>query len=51
MTVDGLTGSVKFDDEGFRSEIEVDVLEVMAHGLEKVCNYFIMDGRENLLTC
>lgn len=36
MDIDGLTGVVQFDEEGFRSLFEVDVLEVMAHGLEKV---------------
>lgn len=44
MTVDGLTGSIKFDDEGFRSEIEVDILEVMAHGFEKVGTWTAEDG-------
>ncbi|XP_045449718.1 glutamate receptor ionotropic, kainate 2-like [Melitaea cinxia] len=42
--VDGLTGTIKFDNEGVRSEIEVDVLEVMAHGLEKVGTWTTEDG-------
>lgn len=37
MEVDGLTGIIKFDEDGFRSDVEIDVLEVMSYGLEKVC--------------
>lgn len=33
---DGLTGVISFDEEGFRSQFEVDVIEVMGHGFEKV---------------
>lgn len=41
---DGLTGVISFDDEGFRSEFEVDVIEVMGHGFEKVSNlYYIIN--------
>lgn len=36
MEIDGKTGVIKFDEDGLRSEFEVDVLEVMSHGLEKV---------------
>lgn len=36
VELDGLTGTIKFDEDGLRSEFEVDVLEVMSHGLEKV---------------
>lgn len=36
MELDGLTGMIKFDEEGFRSDLELEVLEVMAHGFEKV---------------
>lgn len=36
MEIDGMTGVIKFDEDGLRSEFEVDVLEVMSHGLEKV---------------
>lgn len=36
MEIDGLTGTIKFDEEGFRSDVEVDVVEVMTYGLEKV---------------
>lgn len=35
MELDGLTGIIKFDEDGFRSDFEVDILEVMAHGFEK----------------
>lgn len=36
MEEEGLTGLIKFDDDGFRSDFEVEVLEIMPHGLEKV---------------
>ncbi|KAL0830572.1 hypothetical protein ABMA28_002724 [Loxostege sticticalis] len=44
VEIDGLTGLVKFDEEGFRSDFEVDILEVMAHGLEKVGSWTGEDG-------
>nr|XP_037875496.1 glutamate receptor ionotropic, kainate 2 isoform X2 [Bombyx mori] len=44
MEIDGMTGIIKFDDEGFRSYFEVDVLEIMPHGLEKVGSWNIEDG-------
>ncbi|XP_034829301.1 glutamate receptor ionotropic, kainate 2-like [Maniola hyperantus] len=44
MELDGLTGMIKFDEEGFRSEVEVDVLEVMAHGFEKIGSWTAEDG-------
>lgn len=31
-----MTGVVKLDEEGLRSEFELDVLEVMGNGFEKV---------------
>lgn len=36
IEIDGLTGIVKFDEDGLRSDFEIDVIEVMAHGFEKV---------------
>ncbi|XP_045498949.1 glutamate receptor ionotropic, kainate 2-like [Colias croceus] len=44
MEQDGLTGVIKFDEDGFRSEFEVDVLEVMAHGFEKIGTWSMEDG-------
>lgn len=44
MEVDGLTGIIKFDEDGFRSEIEIDVLEIMSYGLEKVGTWTLEDG-------
>ncbi|XP_023937960.2 glutamate receptor ionotropic, kainate 2-like [Bicyclus anynana] len=44
MEIDGLTGLIKFDEEGLRSELEVDVLEVMAHGFEKIGSWTTEDG-------
>nr|XP_032516938.1 glutamate receptor ionotropic, kainate 2 [Danaus plexippus plexippus] len=42
--IDGLTGLIKFNEEGFRTDIEVEVFEVMAHGLEKVGTWNSEDG-------
>ncbi|XP_075975529.1 glutamate receptor ionotropic, kainate 2-like [Anticarsia gemmatalis] len=44
IEIDGLTGIVKFDEDGFRSEIEIDVLEAMTYGLEKVGEWTLEDG-------
>ncbi|XP_068617321.1 glutamate receptor ionotropic, kainate 2-like [Battus philenor] len=44
MEVDGLTGILKFDEDGLRSDFEVDVLEVMSHGFEKVGTWDAEDG-------
>lgn len=49
--MDGLTGIIKFDEDGFRSDFEVDIIEVMGHGFEKVCKsvivYFILYSLED----
>ncbi|XP_041979927.1 glutamate receptor ionotropic, kainate 3-like isoform X2 [Aricia agestis] len=44
MEADGLSGIINFDEDGFRSEFEVEILEVMAHGLEKVGTWTLEDG-------
>ncbi|XP_050679068.1 glutamate receptor ionotropic, kainate 3-like isoform X2 [Leptidea sinapis] len=44
METDGLTGPIKFDEDGFRSDFEIDVLEVMSHGLEKIGAWSLEDG-------
>ncbi|KAH9630498.1 hypothetical protein HF086_000711 [Spodoptera exigua] len=44
MEVDGLTGIIKFDEDGFRSDVEIDVLEVMSYGLDKVGTWTLEDG-------
>lgn len=36
MDIDGLTGIIKFDENGLRSDFEIEVLEVTSYGLEKV---------------
>lgn len=36
MEIDGLTGTIKFDSDGFRSDFEIEVIEVVAYGFEKV---------------
>ncbi|CAG5028258.1 unnamed protein product [Parnassius apollo] len=40
----GLTGPVKFNEDGLRSDFEVDVLEVMSHGFEKIGSWTPEDG-------
>ncbi|XP_013138195.1 PREDICTED: glutamate receptor ionotropic, kainate 2-like [Papilio polytes] len=50
MEIDGMTGVIKFDEDGLRSEFEVDVLEVMSHGLEKVGTWNTEDGYEDSRT-
>ncbi|CAG9562718.1 unnamed protein product [Danaus chrysippus] len=42
--IDGLTGLIKFNEEGFRTDIELEVFEVMAHGFEKVGTWNSEDG-------
>ncbi|KAL4716078.1 hypothetical protein ACJJTC_013855 [Scirpophaga incertulas] len=44
IEIDGLTGMVKFDQDGFRSDFEIDVLEVVGHGFEKVGTWTGEDG-------
>ncbi|KAJ8723326.1 hypothetical protein PYW08_003238 [Mythimna loreyi] len=44
MEVDGLTGLIKFDEDGFRSELEIDVLEIRTYGLDKVGTWTLEDG-------
>ncbi|XP_035228468.1 glutamate receptor ionotropic, kainate 3-like isoform X2 [Stegodyphus dumicola] len=36
MSTSGLTGKIKFDAEGFRSEVSLDVMYVTADGLKKI---------------
>ncbi|XP_049872847.1 glutamate receptor ionotropic, kainate 2-like isoform X2 [Pectinophora gossypiella] len=44
MEFDGMTGLVKFDEEGFRSDFEIDVIELMGHGFDKVAKWTAEDG-------
>lgn len=39
MEIDGLAGIIRFDEDGFRSDFEADVIEVMPHGFEKVLKH------------
>ncbi|KPJ04254.1 Glutamate receptor, ionotropic kainate 2 [Papilio xuthus] len=50
MEIDGMTGVIKFDEDGLRSDFEVDVLEVMSHGFEKVGTWNAEDGYEDTRT-
>lgn len=47
MEMDGFTGMIKFDEDGFRSDIEIDVLEVKTYGLDKVNYILIIQTQSN----
>lgn len=40
----GLTGSIKFDHEGFRTDIQLDIVEVTAEGLVKKGSWNTSEG-------
>ncbi|KAI5645987.1 ligand-gated ion channel domain-containing protein [Phthorimaea operculella] len=44
MEIDGITGPVSFDESGFRSDFEVDVIELGDQGLEMVGTWNQEDG-------
>ncbi|XP_037969552.2 glutamate receptor ionotropic, kainate 3 isoform X1 [Plutella xylostella] len=44
MELDSLTGLIKFDEDGFRSDFEMEIVELMPHGLEKVGQWSEEDG-------
>ena len=35
--MDGLTGKVKFDSQGKRTDFELEIVELKKDGLQKVC--------------
>ena len=37
----GLTGDIKFDLRGFRTDFTLDVIELKQEGLVKVCKTFV----------
>lgn len=39
-SIQGLTGKVKFDEQGFRSEFVLDLIYLTKDGLEKVSSFF-----------
>ena len=39
MEINGLTGLISFDKEGFRRDISLDIVELSKDGLEKVGRY------------
>lgn len=43
-TMKGLTGSVKFDNQGFRSDFSVDIIELKEGGITKVGNWNSSEG-------
>ena len=36
VEIDGLTGRIKFDQEGQRSDFQLEIVELKKHGLDKV---------------
>ncbi|XP_063534435.1 glutamate receptor ionotropic, kainate 2-like isoform X1 [Cydia strobilella] len=44
MEIEGLTGLIKFDDDGLRSYFEIEILELMAHGVETIATWNIEEG-------
>ena len=44
VEMDGLTGKVKFDKNGLRTDFTLDIMELKRHGLEKVGSWHDKDG-------
>ena len=44
VEMDGLTGKVKFDKSGRRTDFTLDIVELKKHGLEKVGSWHDKDG-------
>ena len=44
VEMDGLTGKVKFDKSGLRTDFTLDIVELKRHGLEKVGTWHDKDG-------
>jgi len=42
--MEGLSGSIKFDSEGYRKDFHLNVLEMGAEGLVDVGNWNTIDG-------
>lgn len=40
----GLTGEVRFDLEGIRSHIDIEIWELKSYGVEKVANWNTKNG-------
>ena len=40
VEMDGLTGKVKFDSQGKRTDFELEIVELKKDGLQKVCQIF-----------
>ena len=47
--MNGLTGSIKFDARGFRTDFNLDIIELKQEGLVKVCSC-ISKYEKNLLS-
>lgn len=40
----GLTGVIKFDNQGFRSNFELDIIELTKNGLQKIGSWNASEG-------
>ena len=38
--INGITGRVKFDENGERTDFELEIVELKKHGLDKVRRYY-----------
>ena len=44
VEMNGLTGKVKFDKHGIRTDFTLDIVELKRPGLEKVGSWYEVDG-------
>ena len=44
VEMEGLTGTVKFDQHGFRTDFRLEIVELKKHGLEKVGTWHDLNG-------
>ena len=44
VEINGLTGKVKFDKHGIRTDFTLDIVELKRQGLEKVGSWYEVDG-------
>ncbi|XP_022900361.2 glutamate receptor ionotropic, kainate 2-like [Onthophagus taurus] len=50
LTVDGLTGTIKLDNEGFRSDFNLDLIELAEEGVFTVATWNMTDGIQKKLS-
>ena len=51
MELEGLTGKIKFDSRGLRSDFELDIVELKKDGLQKVdMNKSFLNSKDTVCT-